>query len=61
MKKLSLIVAVFYFAAYAYFIIAWLVNLYNFFSCDFEPSYKEEIIRFMGIIIPPMAGVTVYF
>jgi hypothetical protein len=39
---------------------AWCVNLYKLTQCDFEPSYKGEIIHAVGLI-PPAALVTVWF
>lgn len=46
---------------YAYFIVCWIVNLVQFIQCDFEPSYKDEIIKGIGVLCPPIAGVTVWF
>lgn len=39
---------------------AWCVNLYKLTQCDFEPSWKGEIIHGIGLI-PPAALVTVWF
>ena len=30
----------------------WCMNLYKFFRCDFEESYKAEIIYAVGIVTP---------
>jgi len=30
----------------------WCMNIYKFFSCDFEPSYKAEIIHGIGVVTP---------
>lgn len=46
---------------YVYLTFSWLVNAYQFFCLDFEPSYKEEIIKALGLFIPPLSGVTVWF
>ena len=32
------------------FFIGYLTNLVKFIKCDFEPSYKVEIIRGLGVI-----------
>jgi hypothetical protein len=36
------------FAAFA----GWAMNIYKFASCDFEPSYKAEIVHGVGIVTP---------
>lgn len=46
-----------------YFIVAvigfglWVRNLVKFIELDFKPSYKAEIIRGVGIVIPPVGVV----
>ena len=42
-------------------IIAWFVNLVQFFMCDFESPFKEEIIHAFGIFMPPISVITVWF
>lgn len=37
--------------------IGWCLNIYKFVKCDFEPSYKAEIIRGVGIATGPVGGV----
>ncbi len=32
-----------------YMVICWIVNLIQFFSCDFESPYKKEIIKGIGL------------
>jgi hypothetical protein len=34
---------------YAYFTIAWIINLIQFCSCDFKEPYKREIIKGVGL------------
>ena len=46
---------------YVYLISSWFVNAYQFFCLDFEPSYREEIIKAVGLFIPPLSGITVWF
>ena len=46
---------------YIYIGICWVVNLVQFFTLDFEPSYKAEIIKGIGIFVVPASGVTVWF
>ncbi len=36
----------------------WCVNIYKLTQCDFEPSYKAEIIRTIGVVVPVVGGVT---
>lgn len=42
-------------------ILFWVVNLLFLFKCDFEPSYKEEIIHIVGVLLPPASIITVWF
>jgi len=49
------------FAIWVYFIIAWVVNLVQFINQDFEAPYKGEVIRAVGVFIPPTASITVWF
>jgi hypothetical protein len=32
----------------------WVANIYKLCVADFEPSYKEEIVRSIGIVIAPV-------
>lgn len=36
--------------------IGWILNIAKLTQCDFEPSYKAEIIRTIGIL-PPVGGI----
>ena len=38
----------------------YISNLVYFVKTDFEPSYKEEIVRGVGIFIPPVGVVLGY-
>lgn len=42
-------------------IISWIANLMQFCNLDFEPSYKLEIIKGIGIAIPWWSMVSVWF
>lgn len=46
---------------YLYFIVCWIINLIQFFQCDFASPYKEEVIKVIGILIAPLAGITVWY
>lgn len=46
---------------YFYFFVAWVINLIQFLACDFSEPYREEIIKGIGVIIAPAAGITVWF
>ena len=35
----------------------WCQNIYKLTQCDFEPSYKSEVIRVVGIVAFPVGGV----
>jgi hypothetical protein len=45
----------------AVFAMAWIINIAKFFACDFDAPYKEEIIHFIGIVIPPASVITSWF
>ena len=49
------------FLIWAYFVIAWIVNLVKLINCDFEAPYREEIIHGIGFISGFGAGITVWF
>lgn len=49
------------FLVYAAFALAWIINLVKLFNCDFEPSYKEEIIHTVGVIAGPTAIITAWY
>lgn len=60
-ENLGLGSAYFVIIFYAYLVISWFVNAYHFFCLDFEPSYRDEIIKALGLFIPPLSGITVWF
>lgn len=41
--------------------ILWLWNAARFFSCDFRAPYACEAIHATGVLVPPLALVTVWF
>ena len=42
------------------FIIGWCINAYKLIKCDFEPSYKAEAIRAIGVVVMPVGGIAGY-
>lgn len=40
--------------------IGWVLNLVALFQCDFEPRYKAEAIRTIGVVVPFVGGVAGY-
>jgi hypothetical protein len=40
--------------------LGWFVNIIRFFQCDFDIPLKEEVIRGVGIFVPPVGGVIGY-
>lgn len=32
----------------------WVMNIVYLWGCDFDPSYKAEILRIIGIFVPPI-------
>ena len=43
-----------------YTLVAWLVNLITFIGCDFDPVGKQEILKGIGIFVPPFAWITAW-
>lgn len=40
--------------------LGWGLNLYKFFSSDFEKPYREEILRGAGLVLAPFGAVLGY-
>lgn len=45
---------------YGFIFIGWSANIYKLCKLDFEPSYKAEIIRGVGIVVFPMGVIIGY-
>lgn len=43
--------------AYLLGIVWWILNIVKLCKADFEPSYKNEIIRSVWVVIPPVWAV----
>lgn len=41
-------------------IIGWCVNIVRLFCANFEEPHKNEVIRIVGIVVPPVGGVVGY-
>ena len=41
-------------------LFGWGANIVKLVKCDFEPSYKAECIRTIGIVVPIVGAVTGY-
>ena len=43
-----------------YLIAVWgyIANIYKLTDCDFDKPYKAEVIRVVGIVVPPVGCVT---
>ena len=41
-------------------IVGWVMNLVALCNCDFEASYKAEVIRGVGVVIPVVGGIAGY-
>jgi len=41
--------------------IPYIWNAATFFNCDFEADYKCEIIHSIGVVVPPLSYITVWF
>jgi hypothetical protein len=42
-------------------ITPWVWNLVKLTNCDFESSYKCEVIHGLGVVVPPASYITVWF
>lgn len=40
--------------------LGWFVNIIRFFQCDFDTPFREEVVRGVGIFVPPVGGVVGY-
>lgn len=40
-----------------FFAIGWAANFIYLCHCDFQPPYKVEILRTVGVLVPPIGGV----
>jgi len=41
-------------------LIGWIKNISKLIDCDFEPSYKSEVLRIIGIPVAPVGAVIGY-
>ena len=41
--------------------VGWVSNLVKLTKCDFQPSYKAEVIRGTGVLLFPMGAIVGYF
>ena len=39
----------------------WVINGIKFTKCDFKSDYKCEAIHGAGVVVPPLAWITVWF
>lgn len=37
--------------------VSWCLNVYKLVTLDFEPSYKAEVVRAVGVFVPPVSYV----
>ncbi len=58
--KTPILIMIGYLLIAAYTVIAWIVNLVMFIQCDFTEPFKEEIVRGIGIIFPPVSWIVVW-
>jgi len=57
----SLSIAILYLTVCLYVGISWVTNLIQLFNLDFEAPYKDEIIKLIGVFIPPLSTITVWY
>lgn len=41
-------------------LIGWFMNVFAVFKLDFQEPYKAEVVRVLGIVIPPVGGMAGY-
>lgn len=41
-------------------IFGWGLNIYKLTQCNFEPSYRTEAIRTIGVFVAPVGAITGY-
>jgi hypothetical protein len=56
MKNLSLLPLI----LPVYFLICWIVNFIQFINLDFEPSYRDELVKGLGVFTGIGSGITVW-
>ncbi len=39
-------------------LIGWTLNVVKLCRCDFKPSYRSEVIRGLGVVVPPIGAIT---
>lgn len=61
MNRAKQIMYVLYFLVPLYMGLSWVINLIQFFKLDFNEPYKDEIIKLIGVVVPPLSSITVWF
>lgn len=61
MNRAKQIMLALYFLVPLYMGLSWVINLIQFFKLDFNEPYKDEIIKLIGVVVPPLSSVTVWF
>ena len=41
-------------------LVGWIKNISKLIDCDFESSYKTEVLRTVGIVVAPMGAIIGY-
>ena len=50
----------FYWWLIGFMFFSWVYNIIQFFGCDFDPIGKEEILKGLGMFIPPLSMITAW-
>lgn len=45
---------------YGLALLGWIMNVVQLIQCDFASPYKAEVLRIIGILIPPIGSVLGY-
>lgn len=61
MNRAKQIMYALYFLVPLYMGLCWITNLIQFFKLDFNEPYKDEIIKLIGVVVPPLSSITVWF
>lgn len=59
-KQKGFTVVELYCVVFVIMVATYCTNLVKLIQCDFEPSYKGEVIHLVGVVLPPASLLTVW-
>jgi hypothetical protein len=60
-KSVGCLAIIFWLAVVGFGLYGWVMNIVYLIGCDFDPSYKAEILRGLGIFVAPLGIILGYF